>query len=322
MGMEEDCDSHDLLHSVVKFLLKVKDPIHLSLLGTQPLQDAFAKIAHNQENVDFVLSDDPIRMDENPLFAVRRKKNSSLCKGMRLLKENKINAFISNGNTGALMSSAKMYLSTFKRILRPALLALMPTKKKPMAVLDVGANISYKVEHLLQFALLGISHQRARGVQNPKVGLLNIGRESIKGTSVLQKTYKELEQSSKEMGFTFLGNIEGKESFEGELDVLVTDGFTGNIFLKTAEGMANLVLDRIQENIFKKEDQDHLQNLQKHLHYAEYPGALLIGVKGIVVKCHGYSTPATIINGIQDAKEMVQNQFLKKIENSLSQLCP
>jgi glycerol-3-phosphate acyltransferase PlsX len=243
-------------------------------------------------------------MGESPLLALRRKKNSSLSLGLHLLKNGQVNAFVSAGNTGALVAFSKRILKTFPGLSRPALLALMPTKKKPLAVLDVGANLQAKATQLVQFAHLGSAYQKARGIINPKVGILNIGSEASKGTSEIQLAYKTLSKLP-----SFAGNIEGKSVFDGDVDVLVTDGFTGNIFLKTAEGIASLVLDRIHTH--RPSD---LDDLRRHLHYAEHPGALLTGVRGAVVKCHGYSTPEAFSNGIRGAIELASSHFIQTLE--------
>jgi glycerol-3-phosphate acyltransferase PlsX len=192
----------------------------------------------------------------------------------------------------------------------------MPTKKKPVAVLDVGANVQVKASHLVQFALIGTAYQKTRGIAKPVVGLLNIGSEPVKGTSELRLAYHELKTLANPP-FRFAGNIEGKSVFDGEVDVLITDGFTGNIFLKTAEGIASLILDRIQAHEELRKFQPQLNDLQRHLHYAEYPGALLAGVKGIVIKCHGYSTPRGFANGVLGAIELSQEKFKDKLTDEL-----
>lgn len=256
----------------------------------------------------FVPAAQAIELNENPLIALRRKKNSSTSVGLRLLKEGKIDAFVSAGNTGALVVAAKMILSNLKGILRPALITLMPTKKNPVAVLDVGGNVQVKAAHLLQFALIGAAYQEARGIEKPLIGLLNIGSEPLKGTSELRLAYQELKITHGP--FRFVGNIEGKSAFDGDVDVLVTDGFTGNIFLKTAEGIANLMLDRIQP---KEAEMKKFQSL----HYAEYPGALLAGVKGIVIKCHSYSTPKAFTKAVLGAIELVNENFIQVLQDKL-----
>src|SRR5579872_1012908 len=269
--------------------------------------------------LSYLATHEIIGMEEHPLQALRRKRGASLCVGMRLLKEGKIDALVSAGNTGALVSAAKMILSTLPGILRPSLLALMPTKKNPVAVLDVGAGVQAKAAHLVQFALIGAAYQKARGIETPSIGILNIGSEPLKGTSELRQAYHLL-QTFSNPPFRFVGNIEGKTVFDGEVDVIVTDGFTGNVFLKTAEGIASLILDRLHAHIPMadiKKIQPQIEDLQRHLHYAEYPGALLAGVKGIVIKCHGYSSPRAFANGIRGAIHLASENFMQVLQNKL-----
>jgi phosphate acyltransferase len=273
-------------------------------------------------DLPYIVATQTIEMDDPPLTAIRRKRDSSLCVGLRMLKEHGIDAFVSAGNTGALVSSAKMTLSMMPGLLRPALLALIPTRRTPLAVLDVGANVQCKSEHLIQFALIGAAYQRARGIAMPSVGLLNIGSEAMKGTSELRLAYQELQRLSllPNPFFHFAGNIEGKVVFNGHVDVLITDGFTGNVFLKTAEGLASLVLDRLNENLPAEillQMQDQLNDLRRHLHYAEYPGALLCGIRGIVIKCHGYSSPQAFASGIKEAIRIASEGFLQILQNKL-----
>ncbi len=280
--------------------------IELVVIGTPEWQNKAGTLT-------YVSASEVIGMDENPLTALRKKKGASLCVGMRLLKEGKINALVSSGNTGALVASAKMTLSMLPKILRPALLTLMPTKKNPVAVLDVGANVQVKAAHLVQFAMLGSAYQKTRGIEKPTVGILNIGSEEMKGTSELRMAYKKLQNHP---NINFVGNVEGKTVFEGDVDVIVTDGFTGNVFLKTAEGIASLIIDRIHAHIPEdvvKKFQPQLDDLQRHLHYAEYPGALLAGVKGIVIKCHGYSTPRGFANGVLGAIGLASENWVDLI---------
>ncbi len=265
------------------------------------------EFAHLASPFEYFSAKETIEMDEHPLLALRRKKNASIPMGMRLLKENKIDAFVSAGNTGALVSSAKMTVGVLPGILRPSLLTLMPTKKNPVAVLDVGANVQIKAAHLVQFALVGAAFQKTRGISHPKVGLLNIGSEPLKGTSELKLAYHELQ---KKRSIAFVGNIEGMTVFDGDVDVLVTDGFTGNVFLKTAEGIASLILDKIQGDLTE------LKKFQS-LTLAEYPGAILAGIRGIVIKCHGYSTPKGFTNAVLGAIELAKEAFVQKLLNEL-----
>ena len=268
---------------------------------------------------NYVASSEFIAMDEPPLTALRRKRNATMCEGLRRLKAGKIHAFVSAGNTGALVSGAKMILGNMPNVLCPALLARMPTKKKPVAVLDVGANVQAKAAHLVQYGLMGAAYCRVQGVEKPTLGLLNIGSEPIKGTSEIRLAYQEL-QSIAQTDFRFAGNIEGKSVFDGDVDVLITDGFTGNVFLKTAEGIASLILDRFDNLLppgeFRKLH-PQIQDLQRNLHYAEHLGALLAGVRGIVIKCHGYSTPQAFVNAVLGAFDLVRGGFAQAIQEQI-----
>lgn len=252
----------------LKALLLPEDT-ELVLIGRPDLKHEAAPLLFIEANHEIVLED-------HPLLALRQKRNSSISVALRLLKEGKIDALIAGGNTGALVSSAKIILGTSPGIARPALLALMPTKQNLMAVLDVGANIQVNANHLVQFAKLGSDYQKTQGIQEPKIGLLNIGSEPLKGTSELRLAYNELKKLP-----NFIGNIEAKEAFDGHIDVLVTDGFTGNIFLKTAEGVANLLKSARAED--------------------ERTGAILAGINGTVIKCHSYATPAAFCKAVMFA---------------------
>lgn len=269
----------------------------------------------------FHCTPDFVKMNDNPVVALRKNKSASMFAGLRLLKQGHIDAFISGGNTGALVLGSKIILASLPRLNRPAFLSFVPTKKQPVAVLDLGANIQCKAAHLVQFALMATAFLNTKGIQNPRIGLLNIGEEPLKGTSELKLAYTKL-QTFSNPPFKFSGNIEGKSVFDGDVDALITDGFTGNIFLKTAEGIASLILDRIHANLASdtlKALGPQLSDLQKHLHYAEYPGALLLGARGIVIKCHGYSTPKAFVNAVQGAIELSKNEFMKTFQTSLNQ---
>lgn len=312
-----------LLQEIGNLIKELVRPAHITILGSYDLTDAFKNIkvslGKKESYLSFIPTKQTIEMDDSPLLAIRRKKDSSMCQGMKLVRDKKIDAFVSAGNTGALTSSAKMFVPTFSSIKRPALLAFVPTKKKHLAVLDIGANVPCRPQHLVQFTLLGIAFQKANNIDYPSVGLLNIGSEAKKGTPEQQRAFGEITKLSYKYPhlFNFKGNVEGKEVFEGELDVLITDGFTGNVFLKTAEGIASFIIDRVKEANLPEKDhviQPLINDLQQYLHYAQYPGAILCGIDGIVIKCHGYSSPHAIMNGIKGAIKLVDTNFLSSIE--------
>lgn len=260
-------------------------------------------------------TEEVIYMDDDPLYVIRRKKKASMCLGIQLLKEKKLDALVSTGNTGALIASAKLYLSMLKGIAKAALIALLPTTKEPVAVIDVGANIHCTPENLVQFAQMGVAFQKSRGISHPLVGLLNIGTEEKKGRAELRDAYHFLQKTS-----SFVGNVEGKEVFSGNIQVLVTDGFTGNVFLKTSEGISAFILEIMHQNqsllLFSR---PLITRLEKELYSAEYPGAILCGVDGIIMKCHGDASPEALKNGVQGALNLIQNSFLEKIKFQLNE---
>lgn len=255
-------------------LLESLEPLDLDLLFIGP--PSLAKYTRHR----YLSTPTSIEPDESPLHAIRRKPDASLLVGLRAVRDGSAQALISYGNTGALAFGAKMILGMQPGVLRPALCTLLPTKKHPLAVLDLGAIVPCKAAHLVQFASLGAAFQNTRGIAHPRVGLLNIGTEPLKGTSDRRTAYRQLQKPH--AAYAFVGNVEARHAFEGNLDVLVTDGFTGNIFLKTAEGVADFLGPQCAA-------------------YAESPGAYLLGVQGTVIKCHGYATPEAIARAAMQA---------------------
>lgn len=262
----------------------------------------------HQEKMTFHLVDEVIEMADEPLSAVRHKKNASLLVGMRLLKKKKLDAFISLGNTGALVASAALTLPLLPGIKRPALLATLPAATGHVSVLDVGGSISSKAEYLTGFALMGACFEQVHfGIEHPKVGLLNVGAESKKGTLEHRKAHELL----KETPLNFIGNIEGFEVFQGKAEVVVTDGFAGNVFLKTSEGLALYMISLLKKSNFSSSD------LEAQFSSDEYPGAILLGVGGLVMKCHGGSSPTALLHTIQAACSYVKNGLIEKIKKRM-----
>lgn len=263
--------------------------------------------------ISFLTTEEVVEMDESPLLAVRRKKGSTMMAGIRLLQEKKADAFLSCGNTGALVAFATLYLNPLPSIDRPALLVMVPHAKGRVVVLDVGANIAPKPGHLLSYAVMGsLYRQCLLGESNPTIGLLNIGTEEQKGTQELKETYHLLQQ---EFNGQFLGNVEGREVYQGKIDVLVTDGFTGNVFLKTSEGISRFLVEYLQKNFAVDEIVSHLH---QRFDYSKHPGAFLCGVEGVIVKCHGYSETQALINGLRGAHELVKKNLVGQLKTLLS----
>ncbi len=256
-----------------------------------------------------------IELNDDPIAAVKRKKGSSIVVGIRQLKKRKIDAFVSAGNTGAILASSTLSLMKLPTIKRPALLAVLPTKKGSVAVIDVGGNVSCKAMHLVQFAQMGGAYQRCMlNLEKPSIGLLNIGVESRKGTAEVRQAYQALQEGSSQ--FDFKGNVEGVEVFQGKVDVLVTNGFSGNILLKTSEGVASFIFDSLKD--VGALDTPAVQHLSQYFDYAEYPGAVLCGVEGIVIKCHSYSSSRAMYNSLQGAIQLVRRDFISKIKSQLT----
>ena len=309
-----------LLAAIVSHAWEGDHPPFITFYATQEI---FRQVQVPEGFQCYVVSEE-VTMEEDPLFAVRRKKDSSLAVGIEHLKQYVLDAFITGGNSGALLAKAKISLPSLPGIERPAFLTLIPSKLEPIAVLDVGANVSVKAENLLQFAQMGIAYQKTRGISHPTVGLLNVGEEKKKGTPEVQKAYAILQKLNKDAPIdrpVFLGNVEGRNVFRGNIDVLVTDGFTGNVFLKTSQGIAGFVLEQMH-NLGTLEATagigSILSALRHRLHYAEYPGAILCGIEGIVMKCHGESPPESFVNSILTASRLVKNSFIQNIKAELS----
>ena len=313
--MGNDIPAIDLLHACISEEKKKKPYISFVFIGTKELQ-----IIAKKTKAEFVLAKNVIFLTDNPITALRKKRESSIAVGMKLLKEDKVNAFISAGNTGALMTSAKMTLKMLPLISRPSLIALLPTETQTLSVLDVGANISSKPKYLFENALLGTAFQKTLTKKTPKLGLMNIGSEAIKGTAERKKVFEELKKVSQESHiFDFIGNIEPKEVFQSEIDVLITDGFTGNIFLKTAEGIANFILNRLMQCGDKCNSiRPYFSDLQKYLHYEQYPGALLCGINRIVIKCHSYSSIHSFLNAINGSIHFIENNIIESMSDNLN----
>lgn len=309
--MGSDSEPKDLLKAIFDSACSFPENVHLTLFGTP---DVIAGQHAPSAQIALFQTEEFISPTESPLQAIRQKKNASICVAMQWLAEGKLHACVSGGNTGAVLAAAKWTLSPLPSIKRPALLTLLPTRQHEMAVLDVGANATCSPKQLLQFALMGAAHQRARGVSSPRIALLNIGTEAKKGTPLLQTAHQLLSTHPSTKDF-FIGNVEARDVFQGAVDVLVTDGFTGNIFLKTAEGIAGVLLQQLQIS-----DPSCSESTCKHLQYAEYPGALLCGVDGIVIKCHGSATPSSFIHSAIRAARLHEHKFLEQLRVELKSL--
>jgi phosphate acyltransferase len=257
-----------------------------------------------------------VEMDESPLEAVRRKRDSSLAIGIQMLRDGEGSAFITLGNTGALVATSALLLPRLPGIERPALLARMPTRQGEVVVLDVGAQVAPSPHQLVQYAQMGVAFcQVVAGIENPTVGLLNIGEEAGKGTAAARQAYQALEAAAPHHKLRFLGNVEGREVFQGKVDLLVTDGFTGNVFLKSSEGVCAFLL----EYLLPLAGDALKQELNRFARYVREPsGALLCGVDGLVMKCHGASSPAALVQTLPVAFDWIQRGLISAMKQQLT----
>jgi glycerol-3-phosphate acyltransferase PlsX len=276
--------------------------------------------------IELVEAAEVIGMGEPVASSVRRKKKSSLRVGTRLVKEGKADGFISAGNTGAAMATAKMVLGMLPGVDRPALAALIPTKSsKPTLLLDVGANSECKPHHLVQFAIMGDAYSRAvLGTVGPVVGLMSIGEEEAKGNDLTKEAFPLLREMS---SLNFMGNVEGRDVFSGAVDVIVTDGFTGNVMLKLSEGLTDAMLSMIKRELTASAvtkagamlAKPAFRNIKKRLDYSEHGGAPLLGVRQIVIIGHGSSNSRAIRNAIRNVKEFSESRAGAAIESGIAE---
>lgn len=307
-----DADSNTVLESALPVLLHLQNQVDFVLFGESKNESILRSI----KNSSYQIAQEVIHMEDDPLLAIRKKTTSSLVIALQSLKRKEIDALISLGNTGALTAGAAIHLKRLPHISRPALLALVPSQTHNIALLDVGANTICQPSHFLEFAAMGIAYQKTRGIAKPTIGLLNIGKEPTKGTPTLQEAYQQLLQLNEKYDYPlFLGNVEGREVFKGTVDILLTDGFTGNIFLKTSEGMLLFLLEQINKPF---------PSLQEKLETAEHAGALLVGVQGLVLKCHGRADPKIFSHCINHALSLIKekNSFEVAIESEIATFFP
>ena len=281
---------------------------------------------HSTNGLGLVICNAPeaVGMHESPSAAVRKKKQSSIRVGLELVKRGEADAFISAGNTGAVMATAMITLGPLPGVERPAIALIVPTLRGHSILLDVGANADCKARHLLQFAIMGdIYARQVMGKKSPTVGLLSIGEEESKGNELTREAFKALEEES---SLNFTGNIEGREVFGGTADVMVCDGFTGNIALKISESAAEFFTVLLKEELAKGFvgrvgailARGAFQRFKKRVDYTEYGGAPLLGVRGVCIISHGRSTAKAIKNAIRVAAECVENRVIEHIMEGIA----
>ena len=269
-------------------------------------------------NVSVVHASEVIKMDEAPALAVKQKKDSSVSVAVRLVKEGKADGIISAGNTGALMASSLFGLGRIKGVERPAIATIFPTMDREVLLLDMGANVDCKPKHLKQFAEMGSLYaEHVMHKTNPRVGLLNIGEEPSKGNELTVEAYPLL----KEAKINFVGNVESKEILSGKVDVIVCDGFIGNLILKFGETIGKTVYTLLKKEISKNPLTKlgallllpAFRSLQKTIEYDEYGAAPLLGIDGVVFKAHGRAKARAIKNAVRTTSEAIKENIIKYI---------
>lgn len=270
-----------------------------------------------------------IEMVDIPTHAIKHKKDSSMVVGFNMLKEGKGDVFISAGNSGALLTGATLLVGRIKGIDRPALAGILPSYKSRLLLMDCGSNTNCKPINLLQFAQMSSIYLKNtfNMDRNPTVGLLNIGTEETKGNELIKESYKLLKEKAEELNINFVGNVEGRDAFSGQLDILITDGFTGNIFLKTVEGFGKFIKRTLTESLKKNilsvigslPALPSIKRFGKMVDYKEYGGALFLGVNKPVVKAHGSSDEKLFEYTIKQAEKFVENQAVEKLIKAFEQ---
>lgn len=301
------------------------DSLEIILSGKEKLiKEELQKHKVSLNNLSVVNAEEVVTMHDSPTDSIKTKSNSSLSVGINLVKEKKADAFISAGNTGAVMTASILKLGRIAGVGRPSIGSLFPTDKGKTMVFDVGASVDCKPVHLFEFAVMGsIYMKNVYGFENPRVGLLSVGEEKTKGDNLTLETYELLENSN----LNFIGNVEGRDVLNGKADIIVCDGFVGNVILKFAESVLDVMKNKFRnysskgflKKIWVGLMYGTLKNVVlKDFDYQEYGGVPLLGVNGVVIIGHGKSSPIAIKNMIYKAEEMIRKQVNQKITEELS----
>jgi len=270
-----------------------------------------------------------IEMEDIPTQAIKHKKDSSMVVGFKMLKQDEGDVFISAGNSGALLTGATLLVGRIKGVDRPAIAPMLPSYKKGLMLVDAGANTNCKPINLLQFAeFANIYLRKIYNIEKPAIGLLNIGTEETKGNDLMKESYQLLKEKAADYDINFVGNVEGREAFSGEIDAVVTDGFTGNIFLKTVEGLGKLVKRSLTESLKKNilstiaciPALPGIKRFSKTMDYKEYGGALFLGVKKPVVKAHGSSDEYLFYFTIKQAEKFAESKAVEILKQEFEKM--
>lgn len=286
--------------------------LEVALIGDEIiLSNVLRKQPFASKKLSIVHAAQTILMNESPFEAIRKKKDSSIVKAFEYIRNGKVDGAVSAGNSGATMASAIKSLGRLEKISRPGIASIFPTLKKPLVMMDVGANVDCRPQHLFQFGLMASAFSNNLfGIKKPSIGLLSIGEEGGKGNILVKSAHELFRRSS----LNFIGNVEGRDIFQGDVDVIVCDGFVGNVCLKVSEGLAEAIISMLRIEMAKSSmakigyllAKKAFRNFGKRVDYAEYGGAPLLGVNGTGIVCHGRSNAKAIKNAIKVAAEMIR----------------
>ena len=301
--------------------------IRILLAGPEARLNALLEDADDvRGRVEILPADEVIGMDESPMLAVRKKVNSSMVQAMMAVREKRAQAVVSAGNTGAVLAGGMLRIGRIPGIERPALAPVIPGAKKPFLLIDAGANVDCQPKYLEQFGLMGSVYMRSvMGVRDPAVGLVNIGAEAEKGNKLTKETYQLM---SRQTSYRFAGNAEARDIPTGDFDVVVADGFDGNIILKYTEGIVGATMGMLKSYLSASKvskvgaalARPAFRKFKRSMDYNAYGGAPLLGVEGAVIKAHGSSGEQAIMNALRQAREMLVGDVTGKIKEGLSGL--
>lgn len=320
-AMGGDYAPENIIAGVVDAIKEFHVPI--VLVGQEDrIKSELKKYSYPSEMIEIIHAPEVVAMDDHAAVAIRQKRNSSITIGIGLLKKEGYDAFVSAGNTGAVVAASTIVLGMIPGVDRPGIGCVIPSLKDFNLMIDMGANTAAKPEHLLQYAKMGkVYVHEVMGRTDPKVGLLNIGSEEGKGTDLEKEAYKLLEENEK----SFIGNVEANEIYTGKADCIVCDGYVGNVALKVSEGLMESVGVLMKREIMKNPIaifgamllKNSLKEAKKAIDYAEYGGAPLLGVDGLVIIGHGRSSPKAVKNAIRSAKSEIEHNILARIKEVL-----
>jgi len=302
----------------IELALREFSDVHLILVGKEEILKNYSKFPR----VSVVFTEEVVKMDEPPGDALRKKRNASIFKGLDLLRNKEGEAFVSAGNSGAVVAGSIFILGRIEGVRRPAIATILPTIREPFVLIDVGANVDCKPLDLFQFGIMGkVFLEKIWGRPNPRIALLSIGEESGKGNVLIKKAHELFKNSS----LNYIGNVESRDIYKGEVDVVVCDGFIGNICLKLSEGLAEVILEMLKNEVKKSFlsmfgfllARDAIKNFKKKADWREHGGAPLLGIKGNVIIAHGRSDKIAIKNAIKVARSFIQIDLPGKIESAI-----